>query len=157
VEEKTKSSSRLSKSRPKELKGGRVLHSVGLMKKIARMPASDRKQILHILKKQKITRKGKVMCNTSKNVSGSNSNSSKGSHSSINNDWENWVVLQGKEVVAKADVRDLGQTVGVKYQCVTNNSFNLLTKEGRKEWRAARVGGEGRDVEGCLESEESGR
>lgn len=43
------------------------------------------------------------------------------------------------------DVRELGKVVGVKYQCVTNNRFNLLTREGRREWRAA---GDGEAVQG---------
>ena len=29
--------------------------------------------------------------------------------------------------------------MGVKYHCNTSNSFNLLTREGRREWRA--IGG----------------
>jgi len=35
------------------------------------------------------------------------------------------------------DVRDIGKVVGVKYKCDTMNSFNLLTREGRREWREA--------------------
>ena len=54
-------------------------------------------------------------------------------------------------------MRDIGKVVGVKYKCETMNSFNLLTRDGRKEWRAAgdiefecgEVGGSGGDVEGC--------
>jgi len=53
------------------------------------------------------------------------------------------------------DLRDIGKVVGVKYKCETMNSFNLLTRDGRKEWRAAgdiefecgEVGGSGGDVD----------
>jgi hypothetical protein len=41
----------------KRKKGAACKHSVSFLKKVARMPASDRKQILLTLKKQKIKRK----------------------------------------------------------------------------------------------------
>jgi len=50
------------------------------------------------------------------------------------------VLLHGKKEELAADVSDLGKVVGVKFQCDTSNSFNLLTREGGKEWRAARGG-----------------
>jgi len=91
-------------------------------------------------------RKGKL--NSSKSVGPSNSDSSKNSSSSssVNKDWENWVLVHGKPLAVANDVRDIGKAVGVRFQCDTSNSFNLLTKEGRKGWRAAgggEVGNEG--------------
>ena len=55
------------------------------------------------------------------------------------------------------DVRNIGKSIGVMYKCDTNNSFNLLTREGRKEWRAVGVsdvvrgvgGGSGDGAKGC--------
>jgi len=41
--------------------------------------------------------------------------------------------------VVSEDVRNIGKAIGVKYNCETLNSFNLLTKDGRKEWWAAGV------------------
>jgi len=35
------------------------------------------------------------------------------------------------------DVKAVGKTVGLKFTCDINNSFNLLTKEGRKELKVA--------------------
>jgi len=37
------------------------------------------------------------------------------------------------------DVKELGKVVWVKYQCDTSNTFNLLSREGRRLCRA--VGG----------------
>ena len=110
------------------------------MKKIARMPVCERKQILDFLRKQKRKRKEGAVKHQTKATNVSTSNSSNKSSSSVNNDWENWVLLHGKKEELAADVRDLGKVVGVKFQCDSSNSFNLLTRERRKEWRAARGG-----------------
>jgi len=59
----------------------------------------------------------------------------------VNNDWENWVLLHGKSKAVEADFQDIGKTVGVSFTCNTSNSFNLLTREGRKGWRAVGGGG----------------
>jgi len=39
--------------------------------------------------------------------------------------------------VKAGDVKAIGKKIGLKFNCDTANSFNLLTKEGRKELRAA--------------------
>jgi len=103
------------------------------------MSSVDRREILKILKKKE--RKRKVCTNKSKDTSTSNSESSKNSTSSVNNDWANWVVLHDKSNVVKDDVKEMGKVLGVKFNDNPNNSFNLLTREGRKEWRS--VGGVG--------------
>jgi len=128
----------------KQKKGRRVKHSLGFMKKIARMPDVDRKQIIHILKKHKrnVKRRGQASNDHSQSIEVTTSNSSfnsantKTSHSSVNKDLENWVMVHDKNVLS-ADVRNLGKSVGLEYQCDTFNCFNLLSKEGRREWRAA--------------------
>lgn len=48
--------------------------------------------------------------------------------------------LHGKGDKVADDVMSLGKVVGVRYQCETVNNFNLLSKEGRREWRAASAG-----------------
>lgn len=35
------------------------------------------------------------------------------------------------------DVKEIGKAVRVKYKGDSNNSFSLLTRAGRREWRAA--------------------
>jgi hypothetical protein len=122
-------------------KGGVAIHSAGFLKKIARLPAADRKQILRLLKKQRRKNIKGSAHNISKPSEVSTSNSSKSSNTvgsgTANNDWVNWMHLQGKEDKVKEDVRELGKVVGVKVNCDVSNSFNLLSRDGRREWRAA--------------------
>jgi len=81
-------------------------------------------------------------------VSNSNSNLSNSSSTSVNKDWENRVLLYGKSEVVE-DVRGIGKTIGVKYKGDKMNRFNLLSKEGRREWRSeGGVGGLDVEVEG---------
>jgi len=43
--------------------------------------------------------------------------------------------------VVQEDVKELGKVLGVKFKGDSNNIFNLLSREGRKEWRS--IGGVG--------------
>jgi len=98
---------------------------------------------LKILKKQE--RKQKVH----KSSKSSTSESSKNLNSSVNKDYEHWVVMHGNKEAVKADVKDLGKVIEVSYKGDPNNNFNLLSKEGRRGWGA--LGGsevEGEAVEG---------
>jgi len=121
----------------KKKKVGVVHKSVGFMKKIARMPAKDRSQILKILKKQKRKRKVYAANASSKDTTESATTSKDKSSSSGGNDWVHWVHLHGEPKLVAEDVKELGKIVGVKYLCNTTNTFNLLTREGRREWTAA--------------------
>jgi hypothetical protein len=109
--------------------------SVKIGKEVDRMPVRDRKHILSILKKHKNKRNLRDACDNSKAAISSTSDSSKISTSSVNKDWENFVVLHGKPETVKEDVRGIGKKLGVEYVCETSNCFNLLTKKGRREWR----------------------
>jgi len=135
VNDKSISSSGNALSKKKKV--GVVHKSVGFMKKIARMPAKDRNQILKILKKQKRKRKVYVVNASSKDTTESANASKDNSSSSRGNDWVHWVHLHGEPKLVAEDVKDLGKIVGVNYLCNTTNTFNLLTREGRREWRAA--------------------
>ena len=99
------------------------------------------------MKKQAVNRNCKGPA-TSLSAAASNSDSSNNSSSSVNKDWENWIAVHGKATEVAADVRNIGKAIGVKYKCDTTNSFNLLTREGRKEWRASGVSDVERGVEG---------
>lgn len=121
----------------KNKKGGAVNYPIGFMKKVARMSASERKQILKILKKHKSKRRVKKGSINSKAAAISSSESSKNSSSSVNKDWENWVLVRGKATKVAEDVKEIGRVVGLTYECETKNCFNLLTKEGRREWRTS--------------------
>lgn len=121
-----------NQARYKKIRSGVVKHSLGFMKIIVRMSATDRNFFLRILKKHKRKKKGRAGVHLSKAATDSNSHSSNNYISSVNHDWENWAHLHGKADVVAADVQSLGKVVGVKYQCDTLNSFNLLTREGRR-------------------------
>jgi hypothetical protein len=129
-----------SVSQHNKKKGGTGVYSVGFMKKVARMPVRDRKHILSILKKHKNKRNLRDASDKSKAAISSTSDSSKISNSYVNKDWENFVVLHGKPEKVAEDVRGIGRAVGVSYECDTKNSFDLLTKKGRREWRDTEVG-----------------
>ncbi|AES70226.2 hypothetical protein MTR_3g049960 [Medicago truncatula] len=127
-----------SSSKPKQKnKAGVVLNqSVGFIKRIARLPSKDRKEILKVLKKQECKRN--MLSKASKVMVNSLSNSSNMFNSSVNKDWENWVLLHGKKKVVAEDVMEIGKTFGVKFSGDKNSIFNLLTKKGRRELRAER-------------------
>lgn len=127
-----------SKVLTKKKQKGQVIIYVGFMKRIARMPDVHRKDILKILNKKRRKGKGRMSEQNSK-AAANTSNSLQNSFSLANKDWENWVVFHGNPKVVSEDVRDIGKVIGAKYNCETLNSFNLLTKDGRKEWRAAGV------------------
>ena len=106
--------------------------SVGFIKRIARLPLKDRKEILKVLKKQECKRS---LLSKASNAMG---NSLYTSNSSVNKDWENWVLLHRKKEAAAEDVREIGRSLGVKFNGDINNRFNLLSREGRKELKAER-------------------
>lgn len=64
-------------------------------------------------------------------------------------------MMHEKLEVVKADVKEIGLVIGVSFKGDPNNSFNLLTKEGRRGLRTA--GGsemEGEGVRGGRVEEE---
>lgn len=111
---------------------GHVNRSLGFFKRVARLPTNDRKEILKILKKHDRAHKVRKGKKCSGSAATTTSGSSKNSISSVDQDWENWVILHGNSNMVKEDIKVIGKKVGIKYQCDTSNSFNLLTREGRK-------------------------
>jgi len=122
-------------------------HSAGFVKRVARMTAGDRKEILKILKKRDRKRKARKQASSLKVEFIPLSESSKNSNSSVNKEWENWVIMHENKEVAKVDVTKIGRVIGLNFNGDTNNSFNLLSKERRKGWRAV-VGREGEGESG---------
>jgi len=105
------------------------------------------------LKNQKRIRKVKTLKASSKATTDSTTVSTKNSSSSVDNDWVNWVHLHGEPKLVSEDVKELGKVVGVKYQCDTSNTFNLLSGEGRRLWRAAGGSETANDVTGGEKAE----
>lgn len=131
-------------------------HSVGFLKRIARMPSIDRKEILKIIKHQERKRNTRKSPNNSKADAISTSNSSKNSSPTVSNDWKNWVLAHGKEAEVAKDVKEIGKVIGVKFRGDSNNSFNLLSRAGRKELRAAGVGAVDSEEVGCSSGDGEG-
>jgi hypothetical protein len=49
-------------------------------------------------------------------------------------DWRNWVAVHGNDELAVEDVRDVGQSIGVKFRGGQENMFRVLSRKGlRKE------------------------
>jgi hypothetical protein len=116
-----------AKSHPKKFK-----HSAGFLKRVARMSSGDRKDVLKILKKHERYRKARKQSSNSKAATIPLSESSGNSNSSVNKDLESWVVLHEKKEVVKADVKEIGRAIGLTFNGDPHNSFNLLSKEGRR-------------------------
>lgn len=54
------------------------------------------------------------------------------SQSSVNNEWQNWLVLHGDAKAVNEDVCDIGKVVGLKFSGDKNNTFDILSGTGRK-------------------------
>jgi len=52
---------------------------------------------------------------------------------SVNNDWKNWVKLQGKEKEVEEDIRDIGKAIGVTFKGDLNNKFSVLSRTKKLE------------------------
>ena len=116
--------------------GGYLRHCALNLKRIARLSDCDRREVLRALRRT--SRKRKAISRTSKAKVMSKSVSSKStSQSSVNKDWNNWLVLHGNDKVTSDDVCDIGRTIGLNFNGDKNNPFDVLSGEGRK----SRVGG----------------
>jgi len=52
------------------------------------------------------------------------------SQASVNNDWQNYVVLHGDEEVAVEDVWGIGKAIGVRFNGDKANMFDVLSRKG---------------------------
>ncbi|MCI16466.1 DUF4283 domain protein, partial [Trifolium medium] len=96
--------SEVSVKAPHKKKVGGVLHhTMQNLRKVARLPGKDRKEVLKILKKEVRRRQGGSRATTSVEVVKQVSSDSGSSLASVNKDWENWVVMHGNEKVAVED------------------------------------------------------
>jgi len=137
-------------------KGGAANYPMGFVKRVARMPASERRKILKVLNRHKRQRRVVNECTQSMTSTNSTSEASGNSSSSVSKDWENWVLVRGKTEKVMEDVKNIGRVAGLTFECETKNCFSLLTREGRREWRSSgamevigSLPGDGYEVEGC--------
>ncbi|PNX70736.1 hypothetical protein L195_g057692, partial [Trifolium pratense] len=97
-------------SDPRKCKeGGPLRHPLHSIKKVARMPSNDRRDVLKVLKKSVRRRRGGDEVNRSCSVRRRVSSVESSSSASVNNDWQNWVAMQGTEQMAVDDVWGIGK------------------------------------------------
>lgn len=72
------------------------------------------------------------------------------SSASVNKEWNNWVVLHGKEKEAAEDVWGIGNVIGLQFEGDTHNMFGALARkgDGKRESKKCDEGGRGRSAGG---------
>ncbi|GAU30969.1 hypothetical protein TSUD_63800 [Trifolium subterraneum] len=111
--------------------GGVLRHPIQSLKKVARLPQEDRVEVLKVLNKSILWRRKR---DNRVNAASSQANSEESSSSdSVNNDWKNWVAMQGNDQMVMDDVRGIGHSLGVKFRGDAANMFNVLSREGKSK------------------------
>jgi hypothetical protein len=125
--------------------GGELRHTVHTLKKVARLSSKDRNAVLCTLKKRASNKKQPISDDSPQGNSDEVSSSA-----SVNKEWNNWVVLHGKEKEAVEDVWGIGKDLGLQFQGETHNMFEALARkgDGKRESRRLDEGGRGRAVGG---------
>jgi len=128
---------RLSNYNDKKKAGGVFRHPVLTLKKVARLPISDREEVMKVLRKskimnvlkQKIQNRRRQRERVTRSLEAVNVNSLNESSSlvSVNNDWSNWAALNGSEVSKAADAQCIGKTLGVSFKGNCHNKFSVLS------------------------------
>jgi len=134
---------KVKKSATKIKAGGVFRHPVLTLKKVARLPSKDREEVMKVLRKskimkvlnqrirnrrrqrEKITRSLEVVSKGSPNISSS--------LASVNNDWKNWVALNGTEESKAADVQGIGKILGGTFEGCNHNKFSALSRSKNLE------------------------
>jgi hypothetical protein len=47
---------------------------------------------------------------------------------SVNNDWQNWVVLNGSDTSKDEDIHVIGKAIGVSFKGSSHNKFSVLSR-----------------------------
>ncbi|GAU22961.1 hypothetical protein TSUD_247050 [Trifolium subterraneum] len=100
------------------------------IKKVSRLPREDRREVLRILNKNESRRRGTALDHRSYEVKNTCNSEEIPSLGSINNDWQNWVVMQGNDKAAVDDVWGIGQVIGVTPHSDNANRFSALGSQG---------------------------
>jgi hypothetical protein len=136
---------------PKRRKaGGPLRHSLFNLKKVARLPSEDRSEVLKVLSKTVRRRKGGKGLDQSGVVSIQASSEESLTSASVNNDWKNWVVMQGNDQVAEDDVRVIGKSIGLEFKGASENRLSVLFRGGKSKQECSGHGQGGvRKEKGC--------
>ncbi|KAK2362426.1 hypothetical protein QL285_087490 [Trifolium repens] len=111
--------------------GGFVRNSIYSLKRIARLPINDRREVLKIL--QKNARRRKTNGGVARRARPTGSKASAegaNSDSSVNNDWKHWVAMQGSDRAVEADVLEVGKFIGATFEGDKANMFSALSRPG---------------------------
>ncbi|KAK2392456.1 hypothetical protein QL285_065814 [Trifolium repens] len=110
--------------------GGFLRHSRFSLKRIARLPIDDRREVMQILQKNARKRRSREAASRSR-ATGARASATDGhSSSSVNNDWKHWVAMQGQDHAVEDDVLEVGNFVGATFKGDKNNMFSVLSKPG---------------------------
>jgi hypothetical protein len=121
----------------KKKAGGVLRHPVITLKKVARLPSKDRAEVMKVLKntkalkglKNKICKRQHQKDKVTKSLEvGNQGSSNESSSASVNNDWMNWVDLQGTSAATADDMVVFGKAIGVSFQGDTQNRFSVLSR-----------------------------
>jgi hypothetical protein len=112
----------------RQQKRNRVVHSLKILKRLARLSSEERSALIRSLKKshrrKAATKSASSQHPQGTSLSAKSGNSGKASNS---NDWKHWAALHGDERQVQDDVHELGDSIGV--DC--HNSFQVLSKGNR--------------------------
>jgi hypothetical protein len=110
--------------------GGFLRHSLFSLKKIARLPIEDRREVLQILQKNARKRSSRGTASRPRTSGFRDAAADGHSSSSVNNDWKHWVAMQGQDNVVEDDVVEMGNFVGATLKGDKTNMFSVLAKSG---------------------------
>jgi hypothetical protein len=110
--------------------GGFLKHSLFSLKRIARLPIDDRREVLQILRKNARKRRPRGVASRPSKTGSRESADVATSSSSVNNDWKHWVAMQGNATMVEEDVREVGKVVGATFRGTSTNMFSVLSKAG---------------------------
>lgn len=119
--------------------GGYIRQCAQSLKRIARLPDKDKKEVLRSLQRA-VKKRRSVSDIPNVKVISNEVSAQCNSQTSVNNDWSNWLVLHGIEKVVDEDVREIGKVVGLKFNGEKNYMFNVLYRVGRKNQEGGRKG-----------------
>jgi hypothetical protein len=125
--------------------GGPLCHALFSLKRIARLPSEDRREVLHILHKNARKDKCQGGVRSSREETSGASAAEDSSTASATNDWQNWVAMQGDESRVAADVAEVGKSLGVFVKVEQANMFSVLSKAGKGK-QSTQVGSKGGSV-----------
>jgi hypothetical protein len=98
------------------------------LKRIARLPNQDCREVMRILEKNNRRHRTKGGNKRTSGVVSQASSEGVNMSSFVNNDWKNWVALQGNDRMVKDDVMDVGNFIEATFRGDTGNMFRVFSK-----------------------------